>query len=221
MHFTISTMDESCFYEERAPWPFVHATVPLLLYFVTRNATLSLLLLFFWETLETVLSFASDFFVEEKPNSLIGDPLVGALTIMGFFFLDIAFRWREPFTMSVSPWLRFATFATVGLASAIVIIDGDGDSGSWLSVGLLIFGLVYLGLVLAFFNRIIFRWRTSMEQKAGHSALVLIGVVALLLIVAAPRFSSDSLLSSVFLRVVIVEAIFFVVALEILFLSHC
>lgn len=213
-------MADPIFYEERAPWPFVHATAPLLLYFVTRNLTLSLLLIFLWETLETLLSLMFNFFSEQKPNSLIGDPLVGALTILGFFFLDVAFGWRRPFTMSVSPWLRFAAFLTIGVASSIVIVDGDGDAGSWLSVGLLIFGIVYIGLVLAFFNRIIFRYRTADERRAGHSALMLIAVVALLLVAAAPRFSPTSPLSSVFLRVVVVEALFLAVALEIALLKR-
>jgi len=204
----------SVFWRERAAWPFVHAVVPLALYFVLRDAVLALLLIYVWETVETLLALGVDFLTENKLNALVGDPLIGGLNILGFFLLDRAFGWDEAFCATVPTGLRVGAFLVIGVASFAAIIDDSADAyGRIFNFGAALLTLIYAGAALAFFNAVVFHPTTPQEDAAGESVRAWLLVVGLLALVAVPRPDPTSPFSATFVRVGLLSLLSVIVAL--------
>lgn len=206
------------FLRERTAWPFVHAVVPLALYAVSRNLALSLLLIYVWESFEALGLFFSDIFSESKTNSLIGDPLVGALAIFSLYAMDCAFGWSEPFCATVPLGLRLGAFAVLSLANAFAFaytprIHNLSWSLVWAAP---LIAALYAGTLLIFFNRVLFRPQSDAERSAGTSVLVWLLLALFYASAATLSPPSETLLSSTFLRVLIAELLVLVVVLVVI-----
>ena len=196
------------FWREPATFPFAHAVVPLALYFTTRNILLSLLLIYVWETIETLISLLWPYFREKRLDSLLGDPLVGSLGIFAFAFLDEAFGWRDAFRDfygdSRGIALRTTAFAAAFLGSALLTLDRGDAVRIYVHFGVAFFTALYVGVFLAIFS--------EQFEESGVLAL-LTYVVVLGFIVFVRGKSLQSLSSSIFLRVVATQAVFALVSL--------
>jgi len=109
------------FWRENSVYPFVHSVVPAALYFATRRVALALLLMYVWETVEATLALVASraTFGEHAADSLIGDPLVGALGIGALALLDAAYGWAAAVcdaTPLATRLLAFAYIAGLSLA---------------------------------------------------------------------------------------------------------
>jgi len=205
------------FVRERTAWPFVHAVMPLALYAVSRNLTLSLLLIYVWESFEALGSLFSGIFTENKTNSLLGDPLVGALAIFTLYAFDCAFGWSEPFCTTVPLGLRLGAFVVLGLASSFAFAYTPRINNlSWSLVWVVpLIAALYAGTLLLFFNRVLFRPQNDAESDAGVSVVVWLLLALFYALSATLSPPSERLLSSTFLRVLIAELFVLVLALVI------
>lgn len=154
---------------EESPWPFVHSVVPLAVYVLTRNFLLTLVLMYAWETLETVLGMFSDFFNETKSDALIGDIVIGLASVLVFMLFELAFDLRDNFLASVGLTTRISALVTIGVLSLIVSMDSqlskrlrselrknsvrDNDRVIvTFRAGAIVYALLYLGLVVVFLH---------------------------------------------------------------------
>lgn len=203
------------FLRERTAWPFVHAIIPLALYAVSRNLTLSLLLIYVWESLETIFSLFGSLFSENKTDSLIGDPIVGSLAIFTLYVLDCTFGWRTVFCDSVPLALRLGAFAVLGLISALAFAYKPHNFNLTCSFVWVVpvMALLYAATILVFFNRIIFRPQTAAEMEAGTSTLVWLLLAGVFTAAATLSPPSTTFLSSTFVRVVAAEVLVLVTVL--------
>lgn len=205
------------FWKERDPWPYAHAIVPLTLYAMSRQYLFSLLLIYVWESVEALIGLLAPYYDENKYNSLISDPIVGALAITTLFLLDCATGWGDAFCEAVSLGLRVLVFVVVGLGSTVLLIDRHADRDGkrlnegvvWLALGTALFGGIVLSLGL--------RGQTSDASiLAAQAIAVWVVIVLFLAIFIAPRPSAAAPLTSTFWRIILAEGILFLAAIVIL-----
>jgi uncharacterized membrane protein YhaH (DUF805 family) len=144
------------FYKENKIWPYVHAVTPLALFVATRDLTLSILLVYVFETAEIIVSFSRPYFKENSPDSLIGDPLNGALTIFAGWLASQGTRSNEIFLHRVSFWTRWGCFGVIGvLASLVAIItcplNKETKDRQRNTIGTAIIAIIYVGVALLFY----------------------------------------------------------------------
>jgi len=214
--------DKLRFLHERSAWPFVHAVLPLALYATLRNAVLALLLIYVWETLETLLSLFLRSFTENKTDSLLGDPLVGALAIATLYTLDSAFGWQSAVLATTSLAARLGAFAVLGAVSALGFAFRPRASNlSWSLVWVVpLISALYAATLLVFYNRVLFRARTDAESDAGTSVVVWLLLVFAYATAATLSPPTTRLLSSTFLRVLAAELLLLAGALLALILTR-
>lgn len=202
----ISAVDEQRFWQENSAWPVVHYAMPMLLYFALRTARVryaalwALLLMYFFETLEAIGAVFADFgLAESHANSLIGDPLIGALGIVTFLLLDTAFGWADydkpPVVPRLAIFLQFSTTA-ISTVTANLFVTGDRLA---IRTGLLIFLFVLLTTLSAFYGSFCVYYR-SVESllRVGTFMILATAQVA----VALPLLADGT--ASVFWRVLAV-----------------
>lgn len=185
------------FYAEQAGWPFVHAVVPLALYFATRDLELTLLLIYVWESVERVLALFIKYFKESVYDSLIGDPLVGATAAFTFWLLDQATGWDDALRANVSPLRRAACFIVIAALASFIELG----STRVVHVGVLIYTLFYTIVALLFYG--------SAPLLVLQSVLAWLIIVHIYALAAAPRIT----VPSTFLRVFGTELLVLVGAL--------
>lgn len=144
-------MSEKAFYKEQTRWPFVHAVVALALYFALRNLVLTFLLLYVWESFEVLIAAAYNYFSEGKTDSLLGDPLIGALSAFAFWILDQTTGWDDVFHDSVGGWRRFLCFALIAVPSALVEKDKSDVRIRRPHIGTLLYTLYYIVVAVIFY----------------------------------------------------------------------
>jgi hypothetical protein len=174
------------FYKEQTRWAFVHATVPLAIYFATRNIVLTLLLIYVWETIEYILSRFISYLHESVGDSLVGDPVVGSLTVFSFWLLDQATDWDDAI-VDVSGRRRF--FCILVLFCVTPLIEIGQRTNLRLCaphVGTLLYALAYAGVVLVFYVPHLG------STPIGQSVFVWLIIVALLALAAAPHTDTPS-----------------------------
>lgn len=195
------------FWRDNSVYPFVHAVLPAALYFATRKALLSLLLMYVWETVEALsaLVVSQTVFGEGAADSLIGDPLVGALGIGALALLDVAYGWAAVVTATTALWLRLLAFAYVAVLSLgfFVLSADDVERMRALLVALYGIGIVLIALLMYSVAL-----RTPGFRAPLAAWLALVGVLAIVAALPGP--------SSAYVRVVAVNGAAFVVALFLL-----
>lgn len=118
----------AAFWRENSVYPFVHSVVPAALYVATRRVALSLLLMYVWETVEATLALVASraMFGEHAADSLIGDPLVGALGIGALALLDAAYDWAPAVCAATALGTRLLAFAYIaGLSLAFFPLGAE------------------------------------------------------------------------------------------------
>lgn len=197
----------SAFWRDNSVYPFVHAVLPAALYFATRNALLSLLLMYVWETIEATLALAisRQTFGESAADSLIGDPLVGTLGIGALALLDAAYGWVDVVKRAAPLWLRllaFAYVASVSLAFFALSAEQVERSRPLLvtayGASIVVIGLLMYAVALR-------------SARFGQPLGAWLGLVALLALAAALPGPS-----SVYVRMVAVNGAAFLLALLLL-----
>jgi hypothetical protein len=208
------------FWKERDPWPYAHAIVPLTLYAMSREYLFSLLLIYVWESAEALIGLFAPYYDENKYNSLISDPLVGALAITTLFLLDCATGWGDAFCETTSVVSRVIVFVLVGVGSTVLLIDRNAErDGETINRG-----VVVLAIGAVFVGAIVFGVQLSSQTGdatvlATQSLMVWVVIVLLLGLVTVPRFSQSSALSSTFWRILIVELALFLLAVVVLVIA--
>ena len=176
------------FYRENTAWPFVHALINAHLYIATRKWTLSLLLMYIWETIEfAVVSQLTKTFAENVDDTLISDPLVGFTIISALWLIDHQTHWDVDFRENVPNYIRAVCFIIVGLLATILSSIDDKSGGIVLAIGTL-----YILITLAFYGPYI--WSRAQEvsvaasqSRAAQSVAIWLILIAVITIVAAPR----------------------------------
>jgi len=194
----------NAFWREDSVYPFVHAVIPAALYFATRNATLSLLLMYVWETLELTLALlvSSSTFGESAADALIGDPLVGALGIGALALADVAFGWA-PLVRATAPlWLRLLASAYIAVLSLGFFFLSAQQVDSFSSPLIAAYGVAIV-VIGALMYVTALRTAEFVEPLAWW-----LGLVALLALAGALPGPS-----SVYIRVVFVNGVAFLVGL--------
>jgi hypothetical protein len=189
------------FYLEQSSWPFVHAVVPLALYFATRDIVLTLLLIYVWESLEFLLSRVVVWLRESIWDKVIGDPMIGALSVLVFWILDEATGWDDVFRSQVGGTRRFFGFLLVWLPSSLVLLDRRrAGVDRWYTpvLGAPLYALVYIGLALAIYSPYLRPF-----DAVGQSVLAWLTLVAFYAVLTVPAVA----VPSPFLRVLIGELI--------------
>jgi hypothetical protein len=198
------------FYKEQTRWPFVHAVVPLALYFATRNIILSLLLIYVWETAERLLKRVTSYFSENDDDSLIGDPLIGSLSIFSFWVFDQATGWDTVICENTNPWLRAACFLLIAVVSPIVELDKSKLEARGPHLGTLAYALYYYVIALLFYT-----FAFTDPPAVGQSVAAWLAIVFIYaLVAAAPLWVDFSLFMRIFMAevfVTMVAAIFLVI----------
>lgn len=144
------------FWMEQRVWPLMHFLTPAALYWATRNAVVSILLIYVWESIEAAVYVLAGWrYVtvtkagqperELALDSLIGDPIMGALGIAVLAFADFTFHWPGlDDTSNTWPWwLRIAAFLTQSLPTLYFNLRHSNDPAT-LRVGALSYGGVYI-----------------------------------------------------------------------------
>jgi hypothetical protein len=144
------------FYKENKIWPFVHSVMPLALFFTSRNIVLSLLLIYVFETMEKTVSFFTPYFKENAADSLIGDPVNGALAIFAGWLVTQGTNSNERFLHEVGFWRRWGCFLVIGAVGSIIAIitcpEGfESRDRQRITIGVALIIVVYVGIVLLFY----------------------------------------------------------------------
>lgn len=160
----------SSFAHEQSVYPFVHATVNLAFYMCTRSFTATVIAWYVWETVEKVISSGGvTALVEDCNDSLIGDPVIGLLSILSFFVLDFVTGFDVVFRRHAWPAARLFVFLVIGLASFIAP-QLETEHFYW---GIAIYTGVYIVAVLVGFSNLLFCAGTSKEHRyAGLSTVI-------------------------------------------------
>jgi hypothetical protein len=171
------------FWHENTGYPALHYSISALFYFmlaslrlprpVQRYSSVFALLVaiigfYFWETLELALGMIFGVLKENKTDSLIGDPLIDALGVFAFFFLDVAMQWNLP--PSVPTGFLLLQFVLVGAFSFIA--NDFYVAGGALRLGLLILWFVYVTSLVAAY------W-PFVDRRGRARVAVLVGVVTI------------------------------------------
>lgn len=168
------------FYKEQTSWPFVHAVVFLALYFATRDIVLTLLLIYVWETFEFLLSNVWPYLRESMWDKMVGDPVIGSLSVLAFWVLDQATGWDDTFVQEVNPWWRFFGFVAVSVPGWLIVLDKRVEGRDWMPLfGTALYALVYIGLGLAIYS-------DYLSGAVGDSVLAWLAIVAFLALFAIP-----------------------------------
>jgi hypothetical protein len=143
------------FWREERSWPFSHVVMPLAVYVTTQDITLSLLVIYVWETAEQVLSYANPYFGETRNDSLIGDPLLGASAIFAYAAIGSALGVREPFLAATSVGVRLVALLALGVLTVVLAMDErvvERAERRWLArCGVPLYTLASVGIILAFY----------------------------------------------------------------------
>lgn len=198
-------MSGNAFWREDSVYPFVHATLPAALYFATRHALLALLLMYVWESVEAALALyvSGDTFGESVADSLIGDPLVGALGIGALALLDAACGWSALVVDATTLGARLLVFVYVAAPALALFTLGAERVARMRTLLIAAYGatIVLVGLLMY----------APVLAQVGAPLAVWLGLVALLALAGALRAPS-----SVYVRVVTVNGAAFLVALIVL-----
>ena len=147
------------FYEERALWSFAHATCALALYIASRNIVLSLLLMFVWESYEAIASRYVVFFLEDIGDSLIGDPLVGALAIFTAWLIGQATGWDAIALEEAGFWRRWLCFVVIALINsgvgAVFHPDGQRSNRHIVTRGVILVLLLQVVTIFSFYGNLL------------------------------------------------------------------
>lgn len=158
------------FWRENTVYPFAHYTVPLALYLASRSLWFSLFVMYFWESVETLIGqFVAASYKEAWYDRLIGDPLHGGTAIVTAWLADEAFCWSAPFQDDTSGWLRASFFVTIFVGMLLLVWPRP-----W--IGVVAYGLWYVGALAAFFLPTADDTRTIQSIVA---AMVVVGVQTL------------------------------------------
>ncbi len=110
------------FWQEQTPWPYIHYVIALALYVALRNAFVTVLLLYVWESFEQLfvrINVLRNFEREHWDDAWIGDPMMGKLAVLAFAVLDSTFDWRRNFVaFNRPPFIVRAAVFGVQLAVA-------------------------------------------------------------------------------------------------------
>lgn len=139
---------------------------------------------------------ATGYFEEPADDSLIGDIIVGSLSIVNFWLLDQATGWGEAVLSDTTPVFRFFAFAAVALPS--VAIELSIFNTRPVHAGTLLYATVYIAAASIFY--FVF---AELSADALKSVFAWLAIVVLNALVAAPYWSA----LSVWLRIVLAELI--------------
>ena len=151
------------FWREDSPWPFVHAVVPLAVYVSLRHLLVSLLLIYVWETVETLLGIVLPFFKEPKLNSLVSDPLVGTASILVFVAFEAALDNQAEFLAAASATRRITALVLIGALSPLAALGDRTETKRWsLRYGALLYALLYFIVVIVAYAGVASSVRSSL-----------------------------------------------------------
>jgi hypothetical protein len=140
------------FAHEQSVYPFVHATVNLAIYMCTRNFAATVIAWYAWETIEKSLSKAVPSLAENCDDSLIGDPVIGLLSISSFFIADFALNYDSAFRKCAWPVARLFVFLAIGIASFFAP-QLESTDFYW---GIAVYTAIYIVAVVVGFGNVLF-----------------------------------------------------------------
>lgn len=184
------SVDRHPFWREESVFPALHYVVPLLLYQATRNALLTIVIVYAWETVEQTAARHGYRHLagEQWDDSWIGDILMGALPACTFALLDDVYGWREAVTGTAGPPLALRVLLYVAVAVASLFLHRWQPSRTW-RPELVVFALAYAGLGLAVFAPF---WASHGPGAAIRaSTLAWLAGAGLAMAVSVPRMPVD------------------------------
>ena len=154
------------------------------------------------ESLEFLISLRFPSFRETVGDKLLGDPLVGLLSIFAFWLLDLATGWEVYLLSEVGVGWRIVSIGILMLLSFFTIdldLPHTKDAVCVPHVGSLLYGSLYIIVVLLIYGR---------YEALDNNVIVWICVVAFYAAVAGMRFTPPS----TFQRVVSAQSLVLAVA---------
>ena len=180
------------FYAEQAPWPYVHAVVPIALYIAIRynprrvpaylSLLVTILLVFVWEFFERIASYLVPVLQEPIDDSLIGDPLIGASGVLAFWLTDQYSEADSAFAETVQWYWRALVFV---LAGALTVIAGL-FIGPRIYGGLVIYAFIYFFLGALYGIPILSAPEGRARTLAIQNVMLWLGLTSLYALVSAP-----------------------------------
>lgn len=173
----------SSFAAEDAPFPFVHAVIPIAFYISSRSILWTLLAVYVFETLEAAVAPLFPVLTESVQDSLIGDPLIAFLAVLPFWVLDKCTNLDAVFEKHASVWARVLVFVFVGIPTIAV---GQADTDTFY-VGIIYYCAIYLFVAIIGYYELTFYIGNNVEMLyAKQSVAIWLLAVVVYATVSAP-----------------------------------